>query len=186
MEKLYCYVDETGQDTKGKLFIVSVTMVKEDRADIINILDKIEKDTGKKTKWSKTPQKQKIAYISRIVQNKHFVGKIFYRQMGGTSSYHKETLTTIALAVEKTEHDVDYKASVYIDGLPRPQWRGSATDLHRLGVITEKVRGVKDEAYVIVRLADAMAGFVREYSEGLSYAQELYHLGVRNKVITSL
>src|SRR6266545_1996408 len=31
-QKLYCYVDETGKDTLGQLFVVSVVTAKEDRA----------------------------------------------------------------------------------------------------------------------------------------------------------
>ena len=30
-KKIYCYVDETGQDTKGKLFIVSIVVVGKDK-----------------------------------------------------------------------------------------------------------------------------------------------------------
>ncbi|MBI2599976.1 hypothetical protein HYW43_03590 [Candidatus Daviesbacteria bacterium] len=33
-QKLYCYVDETGQDTQGELFIVSVVVAKNDREEI--------------------------------------------------------------------------------------------------------------------------------------------------------
>ena len=45
--KLYCYVDETGQDTKGKLFIVSVIITKEDRDEINKFLQEIETKRGK-------------------------------------------------------------------------------------------------------------------------------------------
>lgn len=34
MRKCYCYVDETGQDTKGSLFLVSVVIVQSDRNEI--------------------------------------------------------------------------------------------------------------------------------------------------------
>jgi len=29
-QKLYCYVDETGQDTAGKIFIVSVVIIEKE------------------------------------------------------------------------------------------------------------------------------------------------------------
>lgn len=48
-KKLYCYVDETGQDTKGKLFLVAIVL--EQQGQLIRIqnkLDKIEKLTKRK------------------------------------------------------------------------------------------------------------------------------------------
>ena len=53
--KLYCYVDETGQDTKGALFVVSVAVTKKDRDELRELLAKLEKASGKgKTKWVRT------------------------------------------------------------------------------------------------------------------------------------
>lgn len=51
-KKLYCYVDETGQDTKGEIFVVSVIVAQKDRDEIMELLETIEQETGKKaTKW---------------------------------------------------------------------------------------------------------------------------------------
>ena len=53
--KLYCFVDESGQDTKGELFLVAVIL--HDTNDLLLLEDKlelIEKNTGKnKLKWKK-------------------------------------------------------------------------------------------------------------------------------------
>lgn len=38
-KKLYCYVDETGQDTKGKLFIVVVVIVENSKEEFITFLE---------------------------------------------------------------------------------------------------------------------------------------------------
>ena len=66
-KKYYCYVDETGQDTEGKLFIVSVVIAQKDRAEISELLEKIEKDTGKgKTKWVRTRKEFKVAYLEWV------------------------------------------------------------------------------------------------------------------------
>jgi hypothetical protein len=49
MQKLYCYTDETGQDTKGKLFLVSVVITEKELKDKIeHTLLSIERKTGKK------------------------------------------------------------------------------------------------------------------------------------------
>lgn len=44
--KLYCYVDETGQDTKGDVFIVSV-VIPDDREAVLQYLEALEVRTGK-------------------------------------------------------------------------------------------------------------------------------------------
>lgn len=49
-----------------------------------------------------------------------------------------------------------------------------------------KVRGVRDESHVLIRLADAIAGFIREYEEGNEYARRLYELGIKNKVLNKV
>ena len=49
-QKLYCYVDETGQDTFGQLFLVSVVITGSERDDLRRQLRKIEKESGKKQK----------------------------------------------------------------------------------------------------------------------------------------
>ena len=78
-QKLYCYVDESGQDTKGDIFVVSVIIAKEDRVEIIDILEKIEQDTKKrKTKWRSSKQEYKIAYLDEILTRNLFKHKIFY------------------------------------------------------------------------------------------------------------
>ena len=40
-KKLYCYVDETGQDTEGDIFIVTV-VVPENRDGVLEYLGRIE------------------------------------------------------------------------------------------------------------------------------------------------
>ena len=56
--------------------------------------------------------------------------------------------------------------------------------LRKIGVRTEKVRGVKDESNAIVRLADAIAGLIREKTERIEYANKLFKLGTNNKSLT--
>ena len=46
-QKIYCYVDETGQDTLGELFIVSVVVNSADRDALVAVLEKIERTSGK-------------------------------------------------------------------------------------------------------------------------------------------
>jgi hypothetical protein len=53
MQKLYCYVDESGQATQGNTFVVTVVIAQTERDDLILILDQIEGQSGKGSKkWT--------------------------------------------------------------------------------------------------------------------------------------
>lgn len=186
-QKLYCYVDETGQDTQGALFVVSVAVTKEDRQELRELLAKLEKTTGKgKTKWVRTRKEFKIAYLEKILTQKDFRHKIFFSLSKETKTYREITLVTIASAITASKNDENYEALVFIDGLQKSEVKKVATGLRRIGVHTEKVRGLKDESDEFIRLMDAIAGLIRENEEGIEYAKELYKVGLENKTLTTV
>ncbi len=49
MQKLYCYVDETGQDTQGALFLVALVIVGQEREKLRKLLRSLEGRSGKTT-----------------------------------------------------------------------------------------------------------------------------------------
>ncbi len=42
IKKLYCYVDESGQDTKGDIFVVSVVVTDDNRDEIVKMAKRNE------------------------------------------------------------------------------------------------------------------------------------------------
>lgn len=187
-QKLYCYVDETGQDTRGVLFVVSVIVTKEEREDLREFLIKIEKTTGKgKTKWVRTRKEFKIAYLEKILTKKDFRHKIYYSLSKETKAYREITLVTIASAVTASkDQEENYEALVFIDGLQKSEVKKVATGLRRIGIRTEKVRGLKDENDEFIRLMDAIAGLIRENNEVIEYARMLYRMGSENETLISV
>src|SRR3989344_5582129 len=126
VNKLYCFVDETGQDTKGKLFVVSIVIAQKDKEEIEKLLEKIEQETKKgKTKWIRSKKDFKIDYLKRVLTTKVFKHKIFYSLSQDTKAYRELTLITIASAIS-TIRENNYKASIFIDGLQR-------TEIFRVG-----------------------------------------------------
>ena len=80
MQKLYCYVDETGQDTKGALFIVSVVIAENERDSLIKQLETIERASGKgRRKWIHTRRKARATYIRDVLDAPEFKGKLKLR-----------------------------------------------------------------------------------------------------------
>jgi hypothetical protein len=187
MQKLFCYVDESGQDTKGQFFVVAVTIVGKDRDEMRKFLEQIEIDSGKKkTKWRRTKVELKIAYFEKIITSRHFDGSIFCTISRESTTYRDTTIVTIASAINEYRSGERYKASVFIDGLKKSEVKMVGTGLRRIGIHTEKVRGVRDESDVFIRLADSVAGLARDYFNKEKFALEIFQKATKKKVIKLL
>lgn len=81
-----------------------------------------------------------------------------------------------------------YRATVFVDGLPKSKTKWFGSNLRRMSIKVEKVRGVKkEEADAIMRLADAICGFVREARENKEDKfLSLYSRGVKNGFIIKI
>ena len=79
-----------------------------------------------------------------------------------------------------------YKATVVVDGLSRTEVPRFTRGLRSLRIAVHKVRGTKDESDALIRLADALAGFVRDYLAGEPYAHELYRTLHAERVLKEL
>lgn len=168
-KKLYCYVDETGQDTKGKLFIVVAIVVENERDDLINKLEKAEKQTKKwKKKWFKTKKEIQSKYIELVLSSSIIKKIVYYQTFHQSAAYQDLTCLVVAKAINRyleIKKIKNYKASVFVDGLSKKLENRISKILRDLGVKIRKVRGVRDEANAIIRLADSVAGMVREIDE---------------------
>ncbi|MBM4402414.1 MAG: DUF3800 domain-containing protein [Candidatus Cloacimonetes bacterium] len=183
MQKLFAYVDETGQDTEGKLFLVSVVLTSSERENVKKDLRKIEKESGKNfRKWTKSTCKQRTRYIKAIILSKNFVGKLFYSKYHDTKAYVDLTIFSTAKAV-LVKAKFPYQVTVFVDGLKRSERHRFATGLRKLKVKVSKVRGIKDESDEFIRLADAIAGFVRDSLENNMAMVSLFKKAVQSKAI---
>ena len=183
-QKLYCYVDETGQDTKGKLFLVAVVLKEIGQLELLqNKLEKIEQSSGKKlAKWKRVNKDIKRKYLEALLQIKELKDSIFYSIYENTKEYTALTSFTIAKAVLSKDRE-DYTVTVIIDGLNDKERDVVRTELKKLKIKYNKIRGMKDEQSVFLRLSDAMAGFLREVYENKEYALKLIKRFKEEKII---
>ncbi len=185
-QKLYCYVDETGQDTQGRFFLVALVIVDQEREDLRGHLKRREKRSGKAAKkWTQATLEQKKGYLTEILQTHALQGKIFYREFAHTTDYLACTLETIAQGVAKKAGQED-RVTVIIDSLGKREGKVVGARLRKQGVRVEKVRGVPHKSDEFIRLADAMAGFIRDFLEGAAYADTFYQKAVRLGMIEAL
>lgn len=173
--KLYCYVDETGQDTGGELFLVAVVLKEINGLEALEKkLEEIETKTGKRqSKWKKISRDIKKKYLEELIQIKELKNSIFYAIYQASKEYSKLTSFTIAKAVlAKESNNYNYTVTVIIDGLNDKERDVVREELKKLKIKYRKIRGMKDEQSIFLRLSDAMAGFLREVYEGEEYTKQ--------------
>ena len=165
MTKLYAYTDESG---RGALpFIVAVVVVGDGRDELADMCERIERDTGKgRTKWQKADYGKRLAYLRAIVNDGQFAGALYCATFAQVEDYDAATVAAIARAIERTDPTGAQRVAVLVDALPKKKESEYATQLRRRVTSSVNVRGVKrDESSPLIRLADALAGFVNDVQE---------------------
>lgn len=182
--KLYCHVDETGQDGLQNFFLVSIVITDRAKKDQLEEqLEMLEKETGKNTlKWTKTKTSIRKDFIERIGKIKTLRNSIFYSMYPDGKAYTHLTSLSVAKAV-LAKGETNYTVTVIIDGLTRTDTEKVRHDLKQLKVKYDNIRGMKDEQSVFLRLADCFAGFIRDYVEKQPYAQELFSRLRRREIV---
>ena len=188
--KLYAYVDESGQETEGRLFIVSVVIVLgSEKDDLFIACEQYEKESRKdKFKWGKAEHRRRMDYLRKIFADKRFKGKLRYSVFRGTKGYDVSTVDGIARAVSWDKTIGEYAAVVYVDGLGKAKRHEYGKGLRMRGIAVHKIMGVtKDENNAMVRLADAVAGFVRDVLDGeTGEIRTLYEVAVRSGMLVEV
>ena len=181
-QKIYCYVDESGQDTSAnpnreQIFVVAVTIVDKNRDEIERLCEQYETISKKgKFKWGKANRIARLRYLKLIFADDRFKDALRYVVFGNVKKQFDETtVRAIARAVLWSSPKFPYAALVYVDGLSREKRHSYSARLRNLGVSVYQVRGVaQDESSPLTRLADALAGFVRDAKTGDMEAQAMF------------
>ena len=189
-QKVYCYVDETGQDTGGKFFLVSILLSgKEELQELRDKISEIESKTKGKTRWAKTDNKRKISFLKIILNLKILKGNLYYSVYQDTTAYTPLVAMAISKAIihRTKNYEGKYKVNIVIDGLGKKDRDIARKEFKNLNIKYNKIKvGLKDEQDVLLRLADAMAGFIRDYLEGEKYAVNLIGKQDFKKIFTEI
>ncbi len=171
--KLCCFVDESGQDTKGELFIVSIVITQSEYAALEIELERIEEQSGKgKVKWRDAKDAARVEYITKILAIDTLFGKLTYSLFHDTQDYMISTVDAVIRSI--TFYSAEARVTVFVDGLPKSKTRWFGTELRRRQVAVKKVRGVRrEESSSLMRLADALCGFVRAALTGREELEEM-------------
>ncbi len=158
----YCYVDETGQDTTGALFVVGIAVVGAAQAELLRLCEQYERQSGKgRVKWLKAGYEQKLAYLRLVIHTPAFRGRLFYASFHDTRAYEDCTVQAIATFLGRAPA-AGRTSVVLIDALPKSKERSTAVKLRQAGAFPKKVRGIeREETHALMRLADSLCGLVR-------------------------
>ncbi len=190
-DRLYLYADESGQDTKGRFFLVALMAVQPElHQRLSDDLLRIEKQTGKDKKWTKSKIRHRHAYIERIFTLPYLHGHLFVAKFEDTTQYRECMLDAIERALSVLAAKGDYRVSVFIDGLQKSTRRRISTDLRSrmrsepIGI--EKVQGRNDQNDALIRLVDSIAGLGRHASDQVTDMVALYRLALRRGIIIEI
>ena len=179
-------MDESGQDTDGKFFIVGVVVTEENRDAVLKELEAIEEESGKHNiKWHRARPQHREKYMTLVARSPLLKNQAFFDTFAHTKQYIEMSSYATARAILRKAEE-NYSASIFVDGFNKRELEKFEHGLKELRIKKKKLRGVRrDENNALIRFADAVCGLVRDAGEGAS-AAELLKLLMRNGTITAL
>ena len=180
-QKIYCYVDETGQDASSEFFIVVAVITEGDQQHLNQDLLLAEHATkiGEK-KWHKARASVRTDFIRFILKDNTTKGKVYYSRYTKPLPFFFPMLETITKAIQASVVDDSYEAIIYVDGIDKQKARELTNALRVKGIKTPYARSARDESEPLIRLADRWAGCIRDSFEHSPLDSELVAKGTRN------
>jgi len=118
-----------------------------------------------------------------VLSDPTFKGKLHFAIYRNALDYASMTVRTIAEAL-MANGETNFRVTVFIDGLARPLEQTVGLRLRRSGIPAKKVRGIKkEESDALLRLADAICGFVRDAMNGEPKMRTLFERSMRSGIL---
>lgn len=185
MKKFY-FVDETGKDIGAQIFIVSIISIAGEVEMFNRICLEHERVSAKnKRSWNDANPIKRLDYLSKVIEDHRFLSKLHY---WGIAAPDKELydIYTIQGIVRIVAANAQGTASeVYIDGLSHTEQSRYSKAIRDAGIKSARVHRANDDSFPLIRLADALAGLIRDaYETPNSDAAKLLIRGKRKNVVT--
>lgn len=174
-QKLYCYVDESGQDPAARDFIAVAIVIPNTvrdnyRQQLLNI-EQEAKTYG--LKWHKT-RARGFQYLDSILRKRIAHGQTFIGYFKKPTPYFFPIVDTIENAIRKSIADtLRYQATVYLDGIDAKKAAELTNALRSHNIRLRLVRSARDESEPLIRLADMWAGCARAAALGNKQAEDM-------------
>lgn len=157
-EKLYVYVDESGQDATSRFFVVVAVISREEQENFRQELLRIEdlSGTGRK-KWHKLRRENRARYLSLALDHKIATGSIFVASYIKPIPFFFPMIFLLEKAIKSVVKN-PYRARIFVDGIDKQKAKELTNALRASGISLDGVRGKRDESEPGIRLADMWAG----------------------------
>ena len=183
MERIYCYVDETGQDVGSDVFIVVAIVSIGDQEVLRSELIKIEQLARTHSlKWHKTSGKQRLQYLSLVLQQHIAFGDVYFGRYQKPLPYFFPMLEVIEKAIKQTRLK-EYKALIIVDGIDAYKTPQLTNALRISGIRLGMVQSRRDESEPLIRLADMWAGCIRAAFRADKKTQTLFQKALHSHAI---
>ena len=164
MQKLYAYVDESGQDDSSEFFIVVAVIAEGDQELIRRQLDQIERAAGTHhKKWHKLRSKNRMQYLQMVLEQKIAAGGVYIAHYKKPIPFFFPMTSLLEKAI-KAYATGQYQANIYVDGIDKLKAKELTNALRASGISLHLVQGRRDESEPLIRLADMWAGCIRSAS----------------------
>lgn len=160
-QKLYCYIDETGQDAGSEFFIVVAVVSDKEQNLLRDQLLEVETQVkiGQR-KWHKSKLERNIQYLQLVLKKEIGKGEIYFGHYKKPIPYFLPMLETLEKAI-RDKAKGNYKAVIYVDGIDKKKAAELTNALRVRNIKLEFVRSARDESDPLIRLADRWAGCAR-------------------------
>ena len=155
------FLDETGQDTRGRFFLVAALVVDSDKlAEAREQVTALEARSKRTHKWARTSPARRAVFLEHLGSELGLAEAVFWKSFGLGLSYVEWVAETVAMAAGRL---APYGAlTVVLDGGNWSEQERVKAALRLRNLPWRKVSGGRDEGEPLLRLADSLAGYLRD------------------------
>ena len=191
IQKLYAFVEESGQDTEGRIFVVTVVISDETYQLLESACEEYERQSKKgRRKWHGANSQPRLEFMRLVISDSQFQGTLCYSKLQNQAKpdYDRQTVLSLASAIRSKTAGEKFVVEVWIDGLTQTKRTEYAATLRQEGLMNIHLHRVrKEESNTLIRLSDSLAGLLRDAIEAkYPEAIQLVNRGVKNGVIVEI
>jgi hypothetical protein len=160
-KKLYCFVDETGQDTGSQVFVVVAVIVTSNIETVRQRLEELEKYTKIGViKWHKSNYKFRIEFLEEFLRQDNEDLYIYFLKVKKPVFYWLPTIEVLQKSIPNHSGSKT-QVIICVDGLDKFSSKKYTNALRSKDLKIKLAKGPRDESEPLIRLADRWAGCIR-------------------------
>lgn len=185
-KKLYCYVDETGQDPGSKVFIVVAVIVTSNIEAVRQRLHELEKSTKIGViKWHKSNYKFRIQFLEEFLRQDNGDLHIYFLKVKKPVFYWLPTIEVLQKSLPN-HSTAETQVIICIDGLDQFSAKKYTNALRTKMLKVKLAKGPRDESEALIRLADRWAGCIRMALSGNKDCKTLMNRAKKRGVLKEI